>query len=36
MSVGVRIDVADLRAYLDANRVEPIRSGLPYQRREVA
>lgn len=28
----VRIDVADLRAYLDANRVEPIRPGLPYRR----
>jgi hypothetical protein len=31
----VRLDVADLEAYLDANRVEPIRSGLSY-RREVA
>jgi excisionase family DNA binding protein len=31
----VRIDSADLQAYLDANRVEPIRAGLLY-RREVA
>jgi excisionase family DNA binding protein len=31
----VRLDVADLRAYLKANRVEPIRPELPY-RKEVA
>jgi excisionase family DNA binding protein len=31
----VRLDVADLQAYLDANRVEAIRPGLSY-RREVA
>ena len=31
----VRLDVADLRRYLDANRVEPIRPGLA-RRKEVA
>jgi excisionase family DNA binding protein len=28
----VRFDVADLRAYLDANRVEPLRVSLPVPR----
>jgi excisionase family DNA binding protein len=31
----VRLDVSDLRAYLDANRVEPIRSELEL-RKDVA
>jgi len=29
----VRLDMADLRRYVDANDVEPIRSGLPAEGR---